>query len=575
MSLRIKMALLVVLTAAVSAGYLNVVWMPQAMRKAEDMLADFTGGHLKTVSASLRPLLLGGDIDGIHENLNVFLKNNPEWISLSLFDGGGRNLFFTQRDGVKGVAARTFKDAIVFRGSVLGRIVLTVDFKTKMAAFHEENLSLRNAVLGGFLLAMVLVVGFIEILVIRPARKLGQAANALAAGDFSAGLPPPGGNEIGVLTEAFSAMRDNIHRTQDQLKEACEKFRSVIENTAEGIIAIDEKGSIETFNPAAERIFGFEAGEVLGKSVSILLPREERVFHECYIEQSEITLPQIIHRRRELTGMRKNGTEFPLEINVAPMDVGGKRMFVGILRDISERRKVEKMKNEFISIVSHELRTPLTSILGSLGLVKGIVGDELPEKARSMIGIAHANSNRLVHLIDDLLDMEKIATGKMDLKMAALDLQKLTERALEENRGCAEKNSIRLVQTDRLPGVMVMGDEDRLLQVYANFLSNAVKFSPKGGTVEVALRREGDRVRLSVTDHGPGIPDEFQGGLFKKFAQADSSDSRERGGTGLGLCIAKAITEKHDGKIGFHSEEGKGATFFITLAEVRRPLPGS
>ncbi len=570
MSFRIKVTFLAVLIAALFAVFFNFIWIPQTVKKAENIFADFTGSHLETVSVSLRPLLLENDIPAIHENMNVLLKNNPQWIGLSLFDGKDRNLFFFQRDGMKGDTVRTFKKDIALQGDVLGRIVLVVDFKAKMAAFYKETLSFRNVVLGGFFLAVVLIGGAIEILVIRPARQLEQAANALAAGDFSACLPPPRGTEIGVLTEAFSMMRDNIHRTQDQLREACENFRGVIENTAEAIITIDEKGSIESFNPAAERIFGFAAGEVVGKSVSILLPREERASHKRHIEQSEITLSQIIHRRRELTGMRKNGMEFPLEINVAPMDIGDKHMFVGILRDITERRKVERMKNEFISVVSHELRTPLTSTLGALALVKGMVGDELPERARSMIEIAHANSNRLVHLVDDLLDMEKIATGKMDMRMAVLDLQDLTERALEENREYAERRSIRLVLTDRLPGVRVVGDEDRLLQVYANLLSNAVKFSPEGETVEIALGREEGLIRLSITDHGPGIPKEFQDSLFKMFSQADSSDSRERGGAGLGLCIAKAIVEKHDGKIGFQSEEGEGAVFFVTLPETHR-----
>ncbi len=239
-----------------------------------------------------------------------------------------------------------------------------------------------------------------------------------------------------------------------------------------------------------------------------------------------------------------------------------------IVQDVTEHNKIERLQKEFISTVSHELRTPLTSIIGALGLIKGGAGSEMPEKVKKMVEIAYSNSERLSRLINDILDMEKIESGKMEFKMAPLDVQALTEKAIEENKGYGEKHKVRFNQTESLPGVLIMGDVDRLLQVYANLLSNAAKYSPKGENVDVSVtRRNGGLIRLSVTDRGPGIPKEFRKQIFHKFSRADTSDARQKDGTGLGLSITRAIIEKHKGKVGFETEKGKGATFFVDLPE--------
>ncbi|HEX3128955.1 MAG TPA: ATP-binding protein [Thermoanaerobaculia bacterium] len=236
----------------------------------------------------------------------------------------------------------------------------------------------------------------------------------------------------------------------------------------------------------------------------------------------------------------------------------------GVVRDVDERKRVDQMREEFIS-VSHELRTPLTSIRGALGLLAGGVAGDLPPQARSLLDIAASNSERLVRLINDILDIEKVESGTLGLRMESLDLAVALGQALEVNAVYARyyEVGLRLVRSES--GAFVLGDPDRIQQVLANLLSNAAKFSPRGGTVEVEMVREGRRVRISVRDHGPGIPEAFRSRVFERFAQADASVARQERGTGLGLSISKAIVERHGGRIWFESEPGVQTTFSFDL----------
>ncbi len=242
-------------------------------------------------------------------------------------------------------------------------------------------------------------------------------------------------------------------------------------------------------------------------------------------------------------------------------------LIYAVARDVQDQKEVEQMKNDFVSVVSHELRTPLTSIRGSLGLLAGGVAGPLPEKARSLVEIAAKNSERLGRLINDILDIEKMESGRVGFRFAPVELGPLVEQAVESNRAYAETYGVELRTAGALPEARVWADADRLLQVMANLLSNAAKFSPPGEVVEVGVERLEGSLRVEVTDHGKGIPPELRPRLFEKFVQADASSTRQKGGTGLGLSISKAIVERHRGAIGFESEPGVATTFFFDLPE--------
>ena len=241
--------------------------------------------------------------------------------------------------------------------------------------------------------------------------------------------------------------------------------------------------------------------------------------------------------------------------------------------DITELKRIDRMKTEFISTVSHELRTPLTSIRGSLGLIDGGVAGEVPKAVKNLVGIAKNNSERLIRLINDILDSEKIESGKIRLDLQAVDIRQLVQQTMAAMDGFAVQNSVKLrLQAPDAP-LKVHIDSDRMIQVLTNLLSNALKFSPPQSTVDVNVLRVAGQVRVEIVDHGPGIPEEFRGRIFQKFSQADSSDSRQKGGTGLGLNISKALIEKMGGQIGFSSEVDAGTTFFLELPEWQNPAP--
>jgi CheY-like chemotaxis protein len=235
------------------------------------------------------------------------------------------------------------------------------------------------------------------------------------------------------------------------------------------------------------------------------------------------------------------------------------------IRDVTARKRAERLKDEFVSTVSHELRTPLTSISGSLSLLVGQWGEKLPEGAARLLAIAHMNSQRLVRLINDILDIEKIESGCVKFDLNRLNVRLLIEQTIESNRGFADNYQVRV----RLaPGAVdddVNADPDRLAQVITNLLSNAAKFSPPDEEVLVSVTRVGDTVRISVRDHGSGIPQEFRQHVFEKFAQADATSTRQNGGTGLGLSIVKQIVERLHGTVGFDDAPGGGTIFNVDL----------
>jgi signal transduction histidine kinase len=298
----------------------------------------------------------------------------------------------------------------------------------------------------------------------------------------------------------------------------------------------------------------------------MLMPQPYRSEHDGYLARYLATgVARVIGMGREVTGRRKDGRHFPLELSISETTRDGQPLFIGIVRDITERKRVEQLKNEFVSKVSHELRTPLTSIAGSLGLLAGGAVGQLPEKARPLVDIARTNSNRLTRLIDDLLDMEKMAAGKLAFDLRTEALMPLLHEALEANQTYAEQLGVRFALRECGQDVAVRVDRWRLMQVLSNLLSNAAKYAPRDSVVEVSACVHERLVRVAVKDSGPGIPEAFHDGVFQRFSQADSSDSRQKGGTGLGLAITKELVEHMGGRAGFESTPGAGATFYFDL----------
>ncbi|MCK5295474.1 MAG: response regulator, partial [Alphaproteobacteria bacterium] len=281
----------------------------------------------------------------------------------------------------------------------------------------------------------------------------------------------------------------------------------------------------------------------------------------------------------EVFGQRKDGSIFPVEIDISEYIIANERILSWIVRDVTKERKAEDMKSEFVSVVSHELRTPLTSIQGSLGLLKGGVGETLPKKASSLVKIAYRNSERLVRLINDILDIEKIESGRISFDIKEHNLVELVGRTIQDSKGYADKYNIQLVfKKPLVEKIVVSVDAGRLAQVINNLIANAIKFSPKNKPVEIRITRFEEQVQVTVTDYGSGIPAEFKEHLFKKFSQADTSDTRKQEGSGLGLSICKTLVEKMNGQISFTTETDeevteRGTSFYFRLPEIEQIVP--
>lgn len=363
---------------------------------------------------------------------------------------------------------------------------------------------------------------------------------------------------------------DSIAR-EEELRKSQERLSMHIQGTPVAVVEWDENFRVTSWNPAAEHIFGYKRDIMIGRhAAGVIVPVGAR--HEVDAIWDELQQSKGgVQRTHE--AITREGRTILCEWYFTPLvdDSGTMIGVASLAQDVTERIRMEHIKNEFISVVSHELRTPLTSIRGSLSLVMGGVTGELPEKTREMLEIANNNTERLLSIINQILDIEKIESGELVYKHQTVEIMPLIEQAIAGNSGYAHQFEVHFELGERTEGAMVRADPDRLMQVLNNLMSNAVKFSHKGDAVELGATRRGERIRVYITDHGPGIPEAFQSKLFDKFAQWDASDTRAVSGTGLGLSIAKGIVEQHGGQIGFETQVGRGSTFYFELPELGTP----
>ena len=381
------------------------------------------------------------------------------------------------------------------------------------------------------------------------------------------------------------------------LRETAEFLRAVVETAVDAIITIDEQGIVRTVNPATERMFGYTREEMLGKNVSMLMPQPYQREHDGYLKRYRQTgTRHIIGIGRDVEGRRKDGSRLPLHLSVSEMQVNGKRLFAGILRDVSELKREEeetrrareaaeaasRAKDQFLAVLSHELRTPLTPALATLALLE--TRDDLPPEVAELLELARRNVEMQSGLIDDLLDLTRVSTGKLQLKIETLDVHPVLDDVVDI---CQHEIDAKSIQIDkRLDAVdhFVQGDPVRLRQVFWNLVKNAVKFTPSGGNIIIrtwnqpadVLAQPGperpDRGRtlmVQVQDTGIGIKPEVLPSIFNAFEQGGDQITRQFGGLGLGLAISHALAVMHDATLTADSEgAGRGATFTLELRTV-------
>jgi PAS domain S-box-containing protein len=386
------------------------------------------------------------------------------------------------------------------------------------------------------------------------------------------------GNVGGIIifTEFITARK----QAEDEIRHLATHLKVMLDSADSAIVSTDASGTIQIFNRGAEKMLGYSAQEVVGRQTP-------GVFHDPaevaaalnHLRQEGVTIASPFEAltydahegrpcQREWTMIDRDGNRFPalVSINALRSANGEVEGYLGIANNISQMREADRLKSEFISTVSHELRTPLTAIRASLGMVNSGLFGTLPDEARQLTDIAHQSTERLIRLINDLLDIEKIASGKMRFEMKPHPLHDLLLATVRDNEALASRAGVKLRLDEGNVVTTVRGDADRLVQTFTNLVSNAVKFSPANSEVQIAVKPlRANWVRISIIDHGCGIPADFRPRVFQRFAQADGSDTRAKGGTGLGLAITREIVERHGGEITFETVVGQGTSFHVDL----------
>ncbi|QQR56673.1 MAG: PAS domain S-box protein [Candidatus Melainabacteria bacterium] len=364
-------------------------------------------------------------------------------------------------------------------------------------------------------------------------------------------------------TFIFSAfIRDITDRRKSEM--TAKQLAAIIDASEDAIIGENLDGTIYSWSPGAERMYGYSAKEMIGANTRLIVPADQ--IQEFDQITSRITRGESVNDY-ETVRVKRDGSIIEISQAVSPMknELGVIQGISVIARDITHRKEVEKRINEFYSTVSHELRTPLTSIRGALSLVADEIVEPDSDEAKEMIRIARSSSERLVTIINDILDLRKIEAGKLELRLERVEAQSLVTRGIEFMDGMARTAKVNLSSSVE-SNLHFFADPSRLLQVLTNLLSNAIKYSEEGDLINITVEQnEFGNARFSITDEGPGIPVEHQHKLFEKFQQIDSSDTRPKEGTGLGLAICKAIVSQHNGEIGMHSLPGLGTTFWFEL----------
>jgi len=332
--------------------------------------------------------------------------------------------------------------------------------------------------------------------------------------------------------------------------------KALFDRSLDIILITDRRGQFIDIGPSSLTVLGYRPEEMIGQTGM-------RFIHLDDLERTRNEMRQARRGRQtqnfESRYVHKNGSIVSLAWSGVWSESEELHFFIG--RDVTADKLVERLKSEFVATVSHELRTPLTSIVGALGLLAAQHAATLPLSATRLLAIAQANCQRLLRLVGGILDMDRVESGKVVFKLKELRIRALVEQAIESNRGSAEGAGVRIVLNAVSDADEMHADPDWLLKAINNLLSNAIKFSPAGGQVVVGIEKRGRDIRVSVRDHGPGIPDQFKSRVFERFAQADNLDTRTKGGAGLGLSIVKQIVMRLCGDVGFADAPGGGTIF--------------
>ena len=432
-------------------------------------------------------------------------------------------------------------------------IVYVLDNGANATALNSELITLIVEALIFGLIISVLLSFLLSKTLTTPIERLTEGAERVADGDFSHKIEVASRDEIGVLTGTFNDMAQQLKRTLEEVENERTKLGTLFLHMTDGVVAFSRDGSVIQSNPAAERMLGRAIPIGGGESYDTLFSDVAPLQGVLAVEQ-----PGYLDGEREVDGRS-------LELLLTPFDQERLGGVLVVIHDVTEQRKTEEMRREFVANVSHELRTPLTNIRSYAETLADNAGDIPPETEKNFLGVILNESDRMTHIVQDLLTLSRFDSGRSELNLAPFDFGEAVRDVYQANRLEAQRHGHTMEL--ELPGSLpeIVGDRERILQVMMNVVSNSIKYTPDGGRIRLSAGVQGKRVWMEVADNGIGIPKEDRGRIFERFYRVDKARSRESGGTGLGLSIAKEIIDRHQGTIELVDRPGPGLTVRITL----------
>ena len=432
-------------------------------------------------------------------------------------------------------------------------IVYVQDNGSNATALNSELITLIVEALIFGLIISVLLSFLLSKTLTTPIERLTEGAERVADGDFSHKIEVASRDEIGVLTGTFNDMAQQLKRTLEEVENERTKLGTLFLHMTDGVVAFSRDGAVIQSNPAAERMLG-RAIPIGGEE------NYDTLFSDIAPLQGVLAVeqPGYLDGEREVDGRS-------LELLLTPFDQERLGGVLVVIHDVTEQRKTEEMRREFVANVSHELRTPLTNIRSYAETLADNAGDIPPETEKNFLGVILNESDRMTHIVQDLLTLSRFDSGRSELKLAPFSFGEAVRDVYRANLLEAQRHghAMGLELPDGLPDIM--GDRERVLQVMMNVVSNSIKYTPDGGHIRISAGQQGKRVWMEVADDGIGIPKEDRGRIFERFYRVDKARSRESGGTGLGLSIAKEIVDRHQGTIELVDRPGPGLTVRITL----------
>lgn len=420
----------------------------------------------------------------------------------------------------------------------------------------------RNSLLLGGLATFVsgVIAGGFAFWITRPLAQIADTLREYRWNTPLEGLPSGLKDEIGDVARAFETLIERLTKSEM-------RARAIVESIHDALIVIDLNGRILEFSGMAEEMFDYRRAEVVGRSVAILMPEPYKSQYDQYLKRFRDTGEgEPLEKMREMQARRRNGEIFPIEFSFSSLGSGDSQTLVGTVRDITERKRAEEMKDGFISAVNHELRTPLTAINAALNLLDEHASSSFDEKSKRLMELALSGSSRLAKLVNDILDLRRIESGLLAHHAKCTDIKAAVADIVNRYGPLAERFQIAFRLDLAKRDITVFVDPGRFEQAMVHLLSNAAKYSPAGEQVTVRVREhEGEWVRISIIDKGPGIPENIRERIIESFSETEPENLVTEGRIGMGLRMAKSLVETFNGRISFWTELGAGTSFHIDL----------